>query len=122
MHLVVDLGDDIGHPNWPSLFERFQDSRKPDADAIADLALRNFVEMRDKVADPRFLLQKRLETALASRFPGRYTPIYSHVTFSGIPYSEALRLSKVQQVFLDRILEGREKLDDVDWVAVEDLL
>ena len=69
-----------------------------------------------------FLLQKQLETDLANRFPGRYTPIYSNVTFSEIPYSEALRLSKVQQAFLDHLLDGLENLDDIDWSAVEDLL
>lgn len=108
--------------DWADTFVTFNSLRKPDADAIADLALSNYVEMRDRVSDPRFQLQKELESELARRYPGRYTPIYSHVTFSDLRYSEALRLAQYQQAILDRILDGRDSLEEVDWRTAEALI
>jgi kynurenine 3-monooxygenase len=85
--------------------------RKPDADAIADLALYNFVEMRDKVADPKFILQKKIEKKLNMLFPKRWIPLYSMVTFSDFRYSEALEMGLKQQQIMDEILaqEGIEQ-------------
>src|SRR5207244_4038434 len=75
--------------SWDVLFESFYLSRKPNVDAIADLALENFVEMRSKVVDPKFLRKKKIDAALHEVFPDRWIPLYSMVTFSTIPYSEA---------------------------------
>jgi len=80
----------------------FQQKRKPDADAIADLAMRNFVEMRDLVADEHFLERKKIEAELHRRFPDKWVPLYSMVTFSHLRYSEALSIGQKQ----DRIMEG----------------
>jgi kynurenine 3-monooxygenase len=77
------------HDDWTSLFEAFEKSRKPNADAIADLAMRNFIEMRDLTGDPDFLLQKKIEARFSKRNPGKWLPLYSQVTFSHIPYAEA---------------------------------
>lgn len=77
------------HNDWTSLFEAFEKSRKPNADAIADLAMRNFIEMRDLTGDPDFLLQKKIEARFSKRNPGKWLPLYSQVTFSHIPYAEA---------------------------------
>jgi kynurenine 3-monooxygenase len=71
--------------------------------------------MRDRVADPRFALRKQLEIELARRFPNEYTPIYSHVTFSNIPYSEALRFAETQAAALDTFLNSVSSIDDVNW-------
>lgn len=79
----------------PALQE-YQAQRKPHAEAIADLALANFVEMRDKVGTRRFLYKKKLEHWLHKRFPGRFTPLYDMVSFSTIPYADARRQA-VQQ-------------------------
>ena len=67
--------------------------RSPQAntDAIADLAVENFVEMRDRVADPRFLFRKKVELALEAKYPQLFVPKYSMVTFHRIPYATALR-------------------------------
>jgi len=86
------------------LFGRFQELRKPDADAIADLALRNFIEMRDLVADPRFLLRKKIENKLSALYPERWTPLYEMVTFSDLRYSEALARGKEQDRIMEQIL------------------
>ena len=113
--LVLDDLLESGGSDWTTVFKSFESARKPDADAIAQLALANFVEMRDKVADPRFALRKQLEIELARRFPNEYTPIYSHVTFSNIPYSEALRFAETQAAALDTFLNGVSSIDDVNW-------
>lgn len=68
---------------------QFAEARIPAANAIADLALENFVEMRDSVADPLFLLRKRIEHALHHHDPARYMPLYNLVSFSNMPYDEA---------------------------------
>jgi len=91
--------------NWKNILQEFQELRKPDADAIADLALNNFVEMRDKVADPMFLLQKKIEMNFNKKYPEKWIPSYSQVTFSPhIRYSEALKNSRAQQDIMDQIM------------------
>ena len=91
--------------NWENILETFQEMRKTDADAIADLALTNFIEMRDKVADKKFLLQKKIEAAFSTKHPDKWTPAYSMVTFSPqIRYSEALERGNRQQAIMDEIM------------------
>lgn len=101
------------HKNdWSLIFENFQNNRKPDADAIADLAVDNFIEMRAKTADPRFLLQKKIEAYLHDRHPDKWIPAYSQVTFSPhIRYSEALRSAQRQEQIMRQIMSepGIEK-------------
>lgn len=84
--------------------EAFQSQRKPDADAIADMAVENFVEMRDKVGDPAFLYKKRVEQAVHALFPDRVTPQYNLVSFSTVPYAEARRRGRALDAVLDRII------------------
>jgi kynurenine 3-monooxygenase len=72
-------------------FERYYRGRKVHADAIADLAIANFIEMRDLVASPAFRLQKKTERMLHRLLPRWYTPLYNMVTFTRIPYAEARR-------------------------------
>lgn len=91
--------------NWPAILEEYQQLRKPDGDAIADLALNNFIEMRDKVADPRFLLQKKIEARFNAKYPDKWIPAYSQVTFSPhIRYSEALKNGNRQEAIMQEIM------------------
>lgn len=90
--------------NWMQIMEVFNDTRVKDANAIADLALQNFVEMRDLVADPQFLLRKQIETYLAKKYPDQFLPVYSMVTFSHLPYSEALAEVNAQNRLFEKIL------------------
>jgi kynurenine 3-monooxygenase len=91
--------------NWDTILGEYQQLRKPDADAIADLALNNFVEMRDKVADPVFLLQKKIEANFSAKHPDKWTPAYGLVTFSPqVRYSEALQKGNIQQRIMDEIM------------------
>ena len=97
--LADELWDDKS-----ALFKKFEESRKPDADAIADLALRNFIEMRDSVANPNFLLRKKIEKAINAKHPEKWVPLYSMVTFSELRYSEALARGKEQDQIMEEIL------------------
>ena len=91
--------------NWKLILEDYQQLRKPDGDAIAELALNNFVEMRDKVADPKFLLQKKIETAFSKKYPENWTPAYAQVTFSTqIRYSDALKNSLKQEAIMRQVM------------------
>lgn len=98
--LMEQYGDD-----WTTILERFQQIRKPDGDAIAELALNNFIEMRDKVADPKFLLQKKIEARLHDKYPMKWIPAYSQVTFSPqIRYSDAFRNAMRQEAIMQQVM------------------
>lgn len=101
--------------DWKTILQEFQTLRKPDADAIADLAVNNFTEMRAKTADPKFLLQKKIEAKIHEAYPEKWIPAYSQVTFSPhIRYSEALRNSQKQEAIMQEIMkeENIEKVWD----------
>ncbi len=108
--------------DWGKTFSEFEQSRKVNTDAIADLAVENFVEMRDRVADPRFLLRKKVELALEQKYPKRFVPKYAMVTFHRIPYSTALRRGEVQEGILSRLCAPIERVEDLDWSAAETLI
>ena len=96
---------DKHHEDWEKILNEFQQLRKPDADAIADLAINNFVEMRDKVGDPKFLLQKKIEANVSKKYPGKWIPAYAQVTFSPhIRYSEALKNGINQEKIMKDIM------------------
>jgi kynurenine 3-monooxygenase len=116
--LMDKHGDD-----WSSLLLEYQQLRKPDGDAIADLALNNFVEMRDKVADPAFLLQKKIEARFSNKFPDKWTPAYSLVTFSPhVRYSEALKRGNEQQAIMDEVMALDGIAEKWDSEEVENLI
>lgn len=91
--------------NWKAVLSDYEKNRFPDAEAIADLALANFIEMRDKVADPKFLLRKKIEAHLSRLFPDQWTPVYSMIAFSNEPYAHALHAGKRQDRILQRIMQ-----------------
>ncbi|MGZ3863564.1 MAG: FAD-dependent oxidoreductase [Bacteroidia bacterium] len=91
--------------NWDDIMQEYQMLRKPDGDAIADLAIGNFVEMRDKTADPKFLLQKKIEARFSEKHPDKWIPLYSMVTYSPhIRYSTALKEGQKQQAIMDKVM------------------
>ncbi|MBS1506136.1 MAG: FAD-dependent monooxygenase [Bacteroidetes bacterium] len=103
---LLDKADD-----WPELFSAFQSLRKPDTDAIAQLALDNFIEMRDLVGDPGFLLRKKIEAKLHQLYPDRWVPLYTMVTFrDDIRYSEALSIGRRQKKIMDDVMQT----DDIE--------
>lgn len=108
--------------NWNTIFDEYQKLRKPDADAIADLAQENFIEMRDLVAQPRYQLKKKIEAELFKRFPKKFMPKYSMVTFHRISYSVALERGQTQEKILNELSEGIKIIDEVDWNKAEEIV
>ncbi|WP_417603603.1 FAD-dependent oxidoreductase [Owenweeksia hongkongensis] len=102
--IMSQHGDD-----WNTILKEFETQRKPDADAIADLAMRNFVEMRDLTGNADFLLRKKIEAKFSRNNPGKWMPLYSMVTFSDIRYSDALKEGQRQ----DRIMEEVMAMPDI---------
>lgn len=100
-------------------FAAFERDRKPNAEAIQQMALENYLEMRDRVADPRFLLQRELEQALQARWPTRFVPHYTMVTFLRTPYALALARTELQRRILEEATAGHDTLDHIDWAALE---
>ncbi len=116
-HCLENTGQD-----WQSVFASVEERRIANANAIADMALENYVIMRDAVRDPRFLLRKALEHELERRHPQRFVARYSLVMFHRIPYTEAYARGATQAAILDRLLREADDLAAVDYALAERLI
>jgi len=110
--MIAQYGDD-----WETIFEEYQKSRKPNADAIAELSYRNFMEMSSKTADEKFLLQKKIEKWFSAKHPDKWMPLYSRVTFSLQPYAEALAIGDYQNKIMEEVMQS-ENIED-NWNSEE---
>jgi kynurenine 3-monooxygenase len=119
--VLMELVDRYGS-DWPRVFAEFERARKINADAIADMAIENFTEMRDRVGDARFLFRKKVELALEARFPGLFVPKYAMVTFHRVPYSVALARGVVQDRMLAKLCDGIDREEDLDWEMAERMI
>ena len=122
--VLNDLLNEHGDDDWGTVLDAYGKARKPNGDAIADLSLRNFVEMRDLVADPRFILRKKIEGRLQQRHPDKWLPLYSQVKFSDIPYvdawNEGLRHDRImEEVLAMPGVEERWDSEEVERKALE---
>ena len=120
--VLNQLLDQLGETNWPAVLDAFAHQRKPNTDAMADLALYNFVEMRDRVADPRFLLQKKIEAKIAAQYPGQWLPLYSRVTFSDTPYAEAWAAGQRQEAIMAQLMPHIQVESDYDQPEVQGMV
>jgi len=103
-----ELGELIEHHHgdWQKIFPAYQKQRKENADAITELAKRNFVEMSELAGDATFLLQKKIEAEFHHRHPELWTPLYSMVTFCpNLPYSQALKIGEQQKIIMKQIMQ-----------------
>ncbi|WP_440976443.1 FAD-dependent oxidoreductase [Pseudoxanthomonas winnipegensis] len=100
-------------------YAAFEAQRKPNAAAIQAMALENYIEMRDRVDDADFLLQRQLEQALQQRHPNRFVPHYTMVTFMRIPYAVALERSELQRQLLREATAGHADLSQIDWPLLD---
>jgi kynurenine 3-monooxygenase len=109
------------HASWERVFAEFGAARKPNTDAIAAMALENYMEMRESVADPKFQLQQALSLELERRFPRHFIPRYSMVMFHHeIPYLTAQQRGAVQSKILSDLTGGAvDALSEVDFVRAE---
>jgi kynurenine 3-monooxygenase len=105
LNLLLDQHSD----DWEKVLPAFQSLRKPNADAIAQLALDNFIEMRDLVNDPDFILRKKIEAKLHQLYPTKWIPLYSMVTFrEDIRYSVAYATGQKQKKIMEEVLKQPE--------------
>lgn len=102
------------YPDWNKIFTKYQEARIVNANAIADLACKNFVEMRDLVGKSSFIHFKKIEQELTEKYPNIYKSQYSLVSFSTAPYSEALAQGFKNEALIGYITEHKleDKLDD----------
>lgn len=103
-------------------FTLFEMDRKPDADAIADMALDNYIEMRSGVTDPRYLIKRELALELERLFPDRIAARYGMVMFTTMPYSQVKSRAEDQAVILDKLTAHASSLQDVDFDRAEQLV
>ncbi|HEX3080536.1 MAG TPA: FAD-dependent monooxygenase, partial [Puia sp.] len=114
--VLNDLMDQHGE-DWTNIFSSFEKLRKPNADAIAELALNNFIEMRDLVADPHFLHKKKIEKMLSMKYREKFISPYQMVSFTHIPYAEALKKGRAINQVLEHLITVEnleEKLNSAD--------
>jgi kynurenine 3-monooxygenase len=119
--IFLELLDRHG-PHWPLLFSEFESARKANTDAIADLANDNFIEMRDRVADPRFLFKKKVELALEAKYPRLFIPKYSMVTFHRVPYAVARARGETQDHLLNQLCDSIDGVDQINWSKADHLI
>ena len=108
--------------DWETIFKTFQEMRKPNTDAMADLAIYNFMEMRDLVADPRFILQKKIEAKLNALYPDKWIPLYPMVTFSDMPYAEAQTAGKQHEKIMAKLMPHIQTEADFEKPEVQELV
>jgi len=112
--------------DWEMVLPEFQRLRKPNADAVARLALDNFIEMRDLVSDPVFQLQKKIESRIHELYPERWTPLYSMVTFSDdINYADAYQTGQRQKQIMAKVLSQPEiakNWEKLDFLSIAEQL
>ena len=94
---------DEAHGNWEGVCKKYSSVRKADGDAIAKMAIENYVEMRDLVTRKEFIQQKEIANILMERFPDRFIPRYNMVSFTSIPYSEVYRRSAIQKEIISKL-------------------
>lgn len=107
--LMDKYGDD-----WDTILETYHDMRKPNGDAVANLALKNFVEMRDKVADADFLERKKIEKELVRRYPKKFISVYEMVSFTHIPYNTAMSCIEAQDALLGKIMQHGDFFSNIE--------
>jgi kynurenine 3-monooxygenase len=106
-----------GNGHWGDTFNTFTNRRIPDAEAIAALSAQNFIEMRDKVSDPVFLLRKKIETHISKKYPDIWTPLYTMISFTRIPYARALIIAERQDKIMSEIMQIKNI--EQDWEHID---
>lgn len=108
--------------DWQAVFQEFERHRKVNTDAIADLSLQNYVELREHVADSKFLLKKKVEKTLADKYPEHFIPRFSMVCFHQIPYSTAQYRGAIQQSIIEELCETINDIQELDWERANRLI
>lgn len=117
--VAMEKALDQYHDDWQLAMPAFVESRMENSNAIADMALENYVEMRSTVNDPKFHLKKAIAFELEKRLPEYFIPRYSMVMFHLIPYAQAFARGKIQYKILDELTAGIEGIEQVDFERAE---
>ncbi len=110
------------HDDWEGLYFAFEASRKPNAEAIADMALENYTEMRDAIRDPKFHLCKKIEWLLEARHARRFISRYAMVMFHRIPYAIAQSRGEIQSAIIGQLSASVDRVEDVDLELADKLI
>ena len=113
---------DTYNADWTTILKEYEKRRKPNGDAVAQLALLNFTEMRDKVADPQFLERKKIEKELGKRYPEQFVSVYEMVSFSHTPYNTAMQCIQAQDSLLQQIMKEGDFFTNIDQPGFSDSL
>lgn len=108
--------------NWTEIFKEYETKRKPNGDAVQDLSLLNYLVMRDKVADPTYQLQQKIERRMAELYPGHYFPLYSMVSFTDIEYQVALKKGQEQDAMVLELIRSKNIDESFDLNAIDSLI
>jgi kynurenine 3-monooxygenase len=114
--VLMDYIDEC-NGNWQAIFTTFNEKRKPDTDAIAKMAIENYIEMRDLVTQPDYILHKKIANALFAKFPDNFIPRYNMVSFTSIPYSEVYARGKIQHGIISEL-----DANNIDYEKAERLI
>lgn len=120
--LLNDLLEANNSTDWISILKNYERIQKPNADAISEMALENWIEMRNKVADNTFLFRKKIEVELEKKYPNIYKSRYGLVTYTLVPYSLAKKAGEIQNQLLDELITDCYSLDDISWKKADHLI
>jgi kynurenine 3-monooxygenase len=118
LNALLDEHDD----DWQKVLDLYTEIRRPNANAIADMALDNYIEMRDSVRDPKFHLKKAIAFDLENRYPNQFIPRYSMVMFHHITYADAQNRGAIQAEILTELSNGIDDVNELDKVKADDLV
>jgi len=110
-----------GGDNWSEIFESYNKTRKPDTDAIARMAIENYIEMRDSVAQADYISRKKIANELNKKFPNTFIPRYNMVSFSSIPYSQVYERGNIQQEIISKLDANNIDFDKAEQLIAERL-
>jgi kynurenine 3-monooxygenase len=122
LNQILDKYSNNEQDNWSQVFEDYASERQPNGNAIADLAIDNYIEMRDSVREPNYLLKKELAFELEKRHPDHFIPRYSMVMFHLLPYSQAKRRGEIQNEILNQLTANITDVADADFALAEQLI
>jgi len=114
-----ELSDDF---DWQAFFQTIEHKRKTNSDAIADMAIENYIEMRSSVAQADYLLKKQCALKIQQWFPKRFSPRYAMVMFEHRPYREAFNLGEKHKTMLNELLETVNNIGQLTVKMAKNLL
>jgi len=113
---------DQNENDWNTIFNAFSSTQVENGHAIADMALENYLEMRDHVNDPEYKKRRNMELKLERMFPGQFIPRYSMVAFHQIPYAEVYQRAEKQFKIISDVLKADPSGQSIEKAMVEKML